>query len=76
MAGRGRTKRILMDKSNRPVAVQVPYAEWRRMLRLLARRRAAPRSGTPVADLEKYRGSVRLAGDGLAYQKRCRAEWR
>ncbi|MCC7049761.1 MAG: hypothetical protein IT562_23835 [Alphaproteobacteria bacterium] len=65
-----------MDKSNRPVAIQVSYAEWRRIQRLLTRRKPTVVRGAPAATLEKYRGSVRLAGDGLAYQKRCRAEWR
>ncbi|MCC6471283.1 MAG: hypothetical protein IT563_23415 [Alphaproteobacteria bacterium] len=65
-----------MDKANRPVAIQVPYAEWRRIQRLLARRKTLARRGTRAAVLEKHRGHVKLAGDGLAYQKRCRAEWR
>jgi hypothetical protein len=66
-----------MDKANRPIAIQVPYAEWQRIQRLLARRKSPTiRRGSPAANLEKYRGTVKRTEDPIAYQRRCRSEWR
>ncbi len=54
------------------MAVQVDYASWLEIERLLeADTRPARRS----VDLNRFRGVLKLDEDPLAYQRRMREEW-
>ena len=65
-------KQILTDEEGRPVAVQVDYASWLEVERLLeATSRPAPR---PV-DLSRFHGVLQFEEDPLSYQRRTRDEW-
>ena len=64
-------KKILRDKSQRPVAVQVDYADWLEIERRLELQGEEALS----ADLSKHEGSITLTEDPLDYQSRIRQEW-
>ncbi|MEZ6234272.1 MAG: hypothetical protein R3B68_08785 [Phycisphaerales bacterium] len=66
-------KHIVTDENSRPVAVQIDYADWMRIERLL---------GQSVVDgadnseaLNKLRGTITLKEDPLDLQRRWRDEW-
>lgn len=64
--------KILTDENQRPIAVQVDYADWLEIERLLAANGTKPPQET---NLSNWRGAVKLGEDPLAYQKRMRDEW-
>jgi len=64
-------KKILTDKSERPIAVQIDYSDWleiERSLSLLVDRAVE-------TDLSSYEGIITLTEDPLEYQSRVRQEW-
>jgi hypothetical protein len=63
-------KKIVTDESSRPVAAQIDYEDWLEIERSLIMSRTA-QSG----NISRFRGSVRLAEDPIAYQIRIRGEW-
>ena len=64
-------KKILRDKSQRPVAVQIDYTDWLEIERRLDLRADADLN----TDLSQYEGSITLTEDPLDYQVRIRQEW-
>jgi hypothetical protein len=64
-------KKIVTDEDMRPVAVQIDYADWLEIERLLQLRAA----DSDTTDLSHYSGLVRLSEDPLDYQARVRGEW-
>ena len=64
-------KKILTDKSERPIAVQIDYSDWleiERSLSLLV-------DQAVETDLSSYEGTITLTEDPLEYQSRVRQEW-
>jgi hypothetical protein len=64
-------KKILTDKSERPIAVQIDYSDWleiERSLNLLV-------DHAIETDLSSYEGIITLTEDPLEYQSRIRQEW-
>jgi len=66
-------KKIVTDENQQPVAVQIDYADWLEIERLLDIQKPEPRR----VDLSKYAGTLRpdLYGDPVEYQRRIREEW-
>ncbi len=64
-------KRIVRDEADRPVAVQIDYADWLAIEQLL---NSGP-SGQRQIDLSSYQGVLPSNLDALEYQRRMRAEW-
>ncbi len=64
-------KKILTDETERPVAVQIDYADWLEIERSLDLRDVE----TPNTDLSAYDGVITLTEDPLQYQSRIRQEW-
>jgi hypothetical protein len=64
-------KKIVTDEDMRPVAVQIDYADWLEIERLLQLRV----EDSDTTDLSRYSGLVRLSEDPLDYQARVRGEW-
>jgi hypothetical protein len=64
-------KRIVTDETNRPVAVQIDYADWCKIEEALG--------GTVMAksptDLARHMGKLDWPVDGLEYQQRVRSAW-
>jgi hypothetical protein len=63
-------KKIVTDELSRPVAVQIDYEDWLEIERSLIK--------SPTAEsgnISRFRGTVRLAEDPIAYQNRIRGEW-
>ena len=65
-------KRIITDDDNHPVAVEVDYADWLRIERLLG---SLDDNGPPMTDLAGHAGRLDWPVDGLEYQQRMRREW-
>jgi hypothetical protein len=64
-------KKILTDSSQKPVAVQIAYADWleiERSLNLVS-------DDSQTTDLSSYEGIISLTEEPLAYQSRIRQEW-
>jgi len=64
-------RKLIVDAANQPVAVQIDYADWLEIERLLD---LADRPGQSV-DLNQFSGKVPMAIDPLAYQRQIRGEW-
>lgn len=64
-------KRILTDEDQRPIAVQIDYADWLEIERLLHLRE----ENRPSSDVSQYAGSIYLHEDPLDFQARIRGEW-
>lgn len=65
------TKHIVTDENQRPVAVQIEYADWLKIeeaLQLVPQRQAR-------TDVSKFVGTLRWDIDGVEYQRRLREEW-
>ena len=75
MADRKPAKRIIRDKKKRPVAVQISYGDWVLIEAVLRKANGRPKKAARAADLNKFRGAIKLKGDPLAYQRAIRAEW-
>jgi hypothetical protein len=65
-------KQIVTDANNQPVAVQVSYADWLEIERILRQRQ----NGAAAPNVAKLAGSITLSEDPLQYQDRVRGEWR
>jgi hypothetical protein len=66
-------KLILTDAENRPVAVQIKYADWLEIERELNQ---SGKNGTRHGDLQRFAGTLRLPADPVDYQRQARDEWR
>ena len=64
-------KRILTDEANRPIAVQIEYADWCKIEEALGG------NGTekPPTDLARHIGKLDWPVDGLEYQREIRSTW-
>jgi hypothetical protein len=63
-------KKILTDSSQKPVAVQINYADWleiERSLNLVS-------DDSQTTDLSSYEGTISLTEEPLGYQSRIRQE--
>lgn len=66
-------KMIVTDAENRPVAVQIKYADWLEIERTLAGHTG---NGSPAGDLSRFAGTLKLPADPGEYQRQSRDEWR
>jgi len=64
-------KKLVTDENMRPVAVQIEYADWLEIQRLLGIQTGEPKTTT----LSRHSGTVTLTEDPLDYQERVRREW-
>ena len=64
-------KKMLTDESQRPVAVQIDYADWVEIERELDLRSQEGRT----TDLSAYHGIITLTEEPLQFQSRIRQEW-
>ena len=64
-------KKIVTDKTQRPIAVQIAYSDWIEIERSLNLREEEIQS----TDLSRYDGVINLTEDPLHYQLRVRQEW-
>jgi hypothetical protein len=64
-------KKILPDKEERPVAVQIDYSDWLEIERSLNLQGEDARK----TDLSAYEGVISLTEEPLGYQSRIRQEW-
>jgi hypothetical protein len=64
-------KRVLVDESQQPVAVQVDYADWLEIERQL---HLSPEASAET-DLSQFFGVISLPEDPLEYQRKMREEW-
>ena len=62
--------RLVTDEKMHPIAVQIDYADWLEIQKILPRTKSKNKT-----NLEKYAGSIKLKEDSLKYQKRIRKEW-
>lgn len=65
-------KKILMDEQNRPVAVQIDYADWlvvEDMVEEALQKRPEPE------DLSEFCGIFKQTIDPVEYQRKIRDEW-
>lgn len=63
--------KILTDANQEPVAVQIDYADWVEIKRLLG---LSTSNGGPV-DLNRFAGALKRGIDGLDFQRQTREEW-
>jgi len=68
---RGIRKKIVTDDAQQPVAVQIDYADWLRIERMLNLRSERVKK----SDLSRYAGVISLTEEPLNYQARVRNEW-
>jgi len=64
-------KRVVTDEAQRPIAVEIDYADWlkiERSLNLL-------KEDAGATDLSRYHGVITLTEEPLVYQARVRNEW-
>lgn len=66
-------KKILTDESMNPIAVQIDYADWLEIERILAQRNGAA-AGNPPTDINRFKGTIPLKEDPAEYQRRVRGE--
>ena len=64
-------KNIVSDESQRPIAVQIDYADWLEIERSLHLADEEAKSLDP----SRFAGVISLTEDPLAYQSRVRGEW-
>jgi hypothetical protein len=64
-------KKILTDKAEMPIAVQIDYTDWLEIERTL--NLEGEHSGK--IDLSNHEGVITLTEDPLGYQSRIRQEW-
>jgi len=64
-------KKLVTDEANRPVAVQIDYADWL----AIARELRLEGDGARQVDLSRFAGTITLAEDPLEFQTRIRGEW-
>ena len=68
------TKKIVTDENHRPLAVQIDYADWLEIEKLLERQ-GLPKRESKLVDLAKYAGTLSLNEDPMDIQRRLRDEW-
>ncbi len=64
-------KKVLLDETMNPVAVQIDYADWVEIARHLG---IESKIGESTA-LEQFEGAIALTEDPMALQTRMREEW-
>lgn len=64
-------KKVLLDESMNPVAVQIDYADW---VDIAQRLGIESKSGESTA-LQRFEGAISLTEDPMAFQTRMRKEW-
>lgn len=64
-------KKIVTDETMHPVAVQIDYADWLEIEKLLRVKKAIKK----IAHLSHFAGTIKLTEDPLEYQSRIRGEW-
>lgn len=66
-------KKFVIDENHQPVAVQIDYADWLEIERLLDIQPPKPRR----IDLSRFQGKLQmeLTEDPVEYQRRIRDEW-
>jgi len=64
-------KRIVTDEAQRPVAVEIDYADWLEIEQSLN----LQKEDAEATDLSRYHGVISLTEEPLAYQARVRNEW-
>jgi hypothetical protein len=71
------SKKIVTDESMRPVAVQIDYADWLEVERLLGLNGSNGQTGSVPGstDLNRFAGSISLGEDPVQFQRRIRGEW-
>lgn len=70
-ATRGIRKKILTDEARQPIAVQIDYADWLRIERMLNLRSERGK----ISDLSRYAGVISLTEEPLNYQAGVRDEF-
>jgi hypothetical protein len=65
------SKKIVTDEKMQPVAVQIDYADWLEIERMIG----VARPAKPATDLSRFAGTLDWGEDGVAYQRRVREEW-
>jgi len=70
-ATRGIRKKIVTDEAQQPIAVQVDYADWLKIERMLNLRSEPGKT----SDLSRYAGVLSLKEEPLNYQARVRVEF-
>jgi len=63
-------KKIVTDEAQRPIAVQIDYADWLKIEQALNLSQAGG-----ATDLSRYSGVISLTEEPLTYQARVRGEW-
>jgi hypothetical protein len=63
-------KKIVTDEAMKPIAIQIDYADWLEIERLI-KTGQEPR----LLDPSKYLGILTLSEEPLEYQLRMREEW-
>jgi hypothetical protein len=66
-------KKILTDEAERPIAVQIEYADWLEIERTLNLQGEKPKPRD--TDLSGHEGIITLSEEPLEYQARIRQEW-
>ena len=64
-------KKIVTDAEQRPVAVQIDYADWLKIETALD----LESEGAMTTDLTRYEGVLPLTEEPLTFQARVRNEW-
>ena len=64
-------KKILTDKAEMPIAVQIDYTDWLEIERTLNLQGEKPHD----TDLSSWEGIITLSEEPLEYQARIRQEW-
>lgn len=63
-------KKILTDEQNNPIAVQIDYADWLQIERVLS-----SAEQPKATELHRFIGTLDWGEDGVEYQRRVREEW-
>jgi hypothetical protein len=63
--------KIVTDEKMHPIAVQIDYADWLEIQKILKRTKVKA-----TQQLNKYAGTIELKEDPLEYQQKIREEWK
>lgn len=64
-------KSVVLDESQRPIAVQIDYADWLEIEQSLH----LTSDDAKTMDPSRFAGAISLTEDPAAYQARARGEW-
>ncbi len=64
-------KKIVTDESLHPIAVQIDYADWLKIEKMLLMKKSTKK----ITHLSSYIWTIKLTEDPLDYQARIRGEW-